>query len=135
MVAHRAGGDDLQAVAVKLFRVERDLIGDDDHLRMAAAIRIETQRAGAAGHDQADVAVLDAVGRERVVDGLGHRLFGDRNFQPDRLGRIPQPFEVLLQAEHFAAVAAHALEHAVAVEQAVIVDADLGVFLVVRACR
>ena len=37
-----------------------------------------------------------------------------------------------LQPEDLAAVAADALEHAVAVEQAVIVDADLGVFFVVE---
>ena len=56
----------------------------------------------------------------------------DGDFQPDGLGRVPQPVEVLGQAEDLAAVAADALEHAVAVEQAVVVDADLGVFLVVE---
>ena len=130
MVAHRAGGDDLQALLVQLLGIERDVIGDDDHLRIAGAVGIEAQRAGAAGDDQADVAVLDAVGRERVVDGLGHRLARHRNFEPDGLGRVPEPIEVLVEAEDLAAVAADALEDAVAVEQAVIVDADLGVFFV-----
>ena len=37
-----------------------------------------------------------------------------------------------LHAEDLAAVAADALEHAVAIEQTVIVDADLGVFLSVK---
>ena len=45
MVANRAGGDDFQAVAVEIFRIELDLVGDDDHLRIAAAIGIEAQRA------------------------------------------------------------------------------------------
>ena len=67
---------------------------------------------------------------QRVVDRLGHRLVRHRDFQPDRLGRLVQPVEVLLEPEDLAAVAAQALEHAVAVEQAVVVDADLGVFLV-----
>ncbi len=43
-----------------------------------------------------------------------------------------KPVQMLLQAKDAAAVAAEAFEHAVAVEQAVIVDADLGVFLVVK---
>ena len=52
--------------------------------------------------------------------------------QPDGLGRIPEPVDMLGQSEDAAAVAAHPLEHAVAVEQTVIVDADLGVFFVVE---
>ena len=45
------------------FGIELNVIGDDDDLRVAALVGIEAQRAGAAGDDQADVAVLDAVGR------------------------------------------------------------------------
>ena len=45
------------------------------------------------------------------------------------LAEFVQPLDVLLEPEDLAAVAAQAFEHAVAVEQAVIVDADLGVFL------
>jgi len=39
---------------------------------------------------------------------------------------------VLVEAEHLASVGADAFEHTVAVEQTVIVDADLRVFLVVQ---
>ena len=53
----------------------------------------------------------------------------------DRLGRVVEPVDVLLEPEDPAGVGADALEDAVAVEQAVIEDADLGVGLVVRACR
>ncbi len=54
----------------------------------------------------------------------------DRDLQPDRLGGIPQPLEVLVQPEDLAAVAPHAFEHAVAIEQPVVEDADRGIFLV-----
>jgi hypothetical protein len=42
---------------------------------------------------------------------------------------------MLFEPKHFAAVAAHPLEHAVAVEQPVIVDADLGVVFVEQLSR
>ena len=35
-------------------------------------IRIEAERAGAAGDHQANVAVLDAVDADRLVDGFAH---------------------------------------------------------------
>ena len=45
------------------------------------------------------------------------------------LAEFVQPVDVLVEAEDLAAVDADAFEDAVAVEQAVVVDADLGVFL------
>ena len=98
----------------------------------AQLVGVEPQGADAAGDDHADVAVLDAVDGQGLLDGLGHFLLAHGDGQPDGLGRIPQPVEVGLQAEDLAAVAADALEDAVAVEQAVVVDADLGVFFVVE---
>ena len=84
----------------------------------------------------ADVAVVDVVGARpcrRPPRPSPACVIGI--VEPDRLGRLPQPLDVLVEPEDLAAVAADALEDAVAVEQAVVVDADLGVFLVVRACR
>ncbi len=43
----------------------------------------------AAGDHHADVAVLDAVDGQRVVDRLGHFGLGHGDFQPDGLGRVP----------------------------------------------
>ena len=57
MVAGRRGRDDLQAVVVQLFRIEADVVGDDDDLRVGRLARIETQAARAPGDDQADVGV------------------------------------------------------------------------------
>ncbi len=132
MVPHHAYGDDLQPLLVQLGRIEGDLVGDDDDLRVAAPVGIEAQRADAPGHHHADVTVLNAVDGQRVLDRLGHLLSGHGDFQPNHFGRVPQAFQVLGHAEHFAGVTADAFEHAVAIKQTVIVDADLGVFFVVE---
>jgi hypothetical protein len=42
---------------------------------------------------------------------------------------------MLLQAKDLAAIAPHALKNAVAIEQAVVIDADLGVGFVVKLAR
>ena len=57
MIASRRGRDDLQAVVVQLFRVEADVVGDDDDLRVGRLARVEAQAAGPAGDDEADVGV------------------------------------------------------------------------------
>ncbi len=132
MISGDADGDDLKALAINLLGIERDVVGDDDHLWARAAVGVQPQRAGAAGDDDADVAVLDTVDRQGLLDGLGHFLAGHGNRQEDGLGRLPEAVEVGLHAEHLAAIAANALEYAIAIEQAVVVDADLGVFLAVE---
>src|SRR5262249_22608752 len=67
-----------------------------------------------------------------VDDRLGHLLPAHGDFEPDAAGAVVKAIDVLLQAEDLAGVDADALEDAVAVEQAVVVDADLGVGLVVE---
>ena len=81
---------------------------------------------------EADVAVLLVVGLDRAGDGLGHLLAAERDFQLDVPGALVEPVDVLAEAEDLAVVNADAFEDAVAVEQAVIVDADLGVGFVVE---
>ena len=68
MVARGAGRDDLQAMLVKLFGVEADLIGNDDDLGVGRFARVEAQAAGAPGDDHADVGVGELVGGERLID-------------------------------------------------------------------
>ena len=46
VVADCAGRDDLQTVGIHLLGIHLDVIGNDDHLRVAAAIGVEAQRAG-----------------------------------------------------------------------------------------
>ena len=97
---------------------------------LAQQVGVEPQRALAARHDQPHVAVLDAVALERLVDRLGHGRPRDRDLQPDRLGGVPQALQMFVQAKDLAAVAAHALEDAVAEQEPVIEDADAGLVLV-----
>ena len=129
MVAHRAGGDDLQAVLVQLGRVEADLVGDDDDLRVGRLARVEAEAARAAGDDDADVASVSLLAATVVDDRLaissrGIGISGGSTWA-DSYSRST----CSLEPEDPAGVDADALEHAVAVEQAVVVDADLGVAL------
>ena len=116
-------------MAVKLFGIKRDIVGDDDHLRITAVVGIEAQRAAAAHDHHADIAVLDAIDGKCLFDGTGHLLLGHGDGQEDGVGRAPEPIEVGLHAEDLAAIAADALENPVAVQRTVIVDADLGILL------
>ena len=98
---------------------------------LLAAVRVQAQRADAARHDQPDVAVANAVPAAGLDDRRHDLRVGHRDLQQDRLGRIEQPVNVLLQLEHPAVVGANALEDAVAVQQPVVEHRNLGVPLVV----
>ena len=135
VIARRCRRDDLQAMLVKLRGVEADLVGDDDDLRIGRLPGVEAQAAGAPGDDDADVGIRELVGGQRVDDGVGHLLAGHGDLEMDGLGRFIQPVDMLLEPEDAARVGADALEDAVAVEQTVVEDADLGVGLRRRACR
>src|SRR5205085_6708172 len=63
------------------------------------------------------------------------RLPRHRNLEPDGLGRVPQSIEMLLDAKDLSAIAAQSLKDSVAVQKAMIVDADLRVFFVVQLAR
>ena len=62
---------------------------------------------------------------------MGHLLPRHGDFQADAAGAVVKPLHMLGEAEDLALIDPDALEDAVAVEQAVVVDADLGVRLVV----
>ena len=120
----RGRGHDPQAPFVELAGIEADRVGDHDHLRMGGAIGVEAERSRAARDDEADIAIGEFVGGERVVDRLGHRLLRHRDFQRDRPGAVPEAVEVRFHPEHPARVAPHPLEDAVAVKEPMIEDAD-----------
>src|SRR5690606_9444201 len=103
---------------------EPDLVGDADDAGPGAELRVQPQRALAARHDQADVAVDDLVGLDALALDLDHFLARNRDRQSDLPGALPQPVHVLAQLEDAPAIDADALEHTVPVEQAVVVDAD-----------
>ena len=86
--------------------------------------RVDAEIARTARDDEADVAVADLVptaGLDDDVADLGVRL---RDLEADRLGGVEQPVDVAFELEDAAVVGADALEDAVAVEQAVVEDAD-----------
>jgi hypothetical protein len=92
-----------------------------------ATARIQAERADAARDNEADVAVAQFVGANRLDCGLHQFGVRQRNFQQNRLGGIKQPVNVFLQFEHAAIVGADALEHAVAVKQTVVEHGHFGV--------
>ncbi len=78
----------------------------------------------------ADVGVGELVVSERVDDRRGHLLAFHRDLEMNALGRFVEAIDVLLEPEDPARVGPDPLEDAVAVEQAVIEHADLGVGLI-----
>src|SRR5205807_2151606 len=90
------------------------------------------QRAGAAGDDQADVSVLLIVDANGLVDRLGHFFAAHRDFEPDGPGALVEAIDVLLETKDLAVVNAYALEDAIAVKEAMVVDADLRIVPIVQ---
>src|SRR5262249_42872298 len=131
MAADEGRGDDLHALVVRPLRIEADVIDDDDDLRWSVAlVGVDAEAAGAAGDDGAYVALHLLVGLDGA-QGLLHHLVGSPgDLEEDVFGALVEAFDVFGQAEDLAGVDADALEDAVAVEQAVVVDADLRVGLV-----
>ncbi len=68
---------------------------------------------------------MDVVPAACLEDDVRHLLLRVRDLQVDGLGRVVQPFEVAVQFEDSAVVRADSFEYAVAVEEAVVEDADL----------
>ena len=120
---------DPQPLLVELPRVEADRVGDHDHLRVLRAVGIETEAAGTAGDDQPHIAIDELIGGQRVVHRLRDNILRQWNLQADCAGAGPEPVEVGVKPEDPAGVAPQALEHTVSVEQAMVEDADLGLFL------
>src|SRR5262245_21543257 len=93
---------------------------------MPAAAGIDSEIAGSARHDEPDVAVLDVVAAARLDDDVADLGLRVRNVEPDRLRRVEEPLDVAFELEYAPVVGADALEDAVAVEKAVVEDADAG---------
>jgi hypothetical protein len=75
------GRDDFQAVLVQLFRVEADVIGDDDDLGIGGLARIEAKAACAARDDHADVGVDELVKRQSFIDRGRHLVALHRDLE------------------------------------------------------
>ena len=134
----RVGADapprgDLRADAVALAllaEVGAPLPAGDRHVDRRLE-RVEAHLAVAAVDDRADVAGAQAVARHQLERGRAQLLGRVGHRHVVQLGRAQQALDVLGVAEHRRAelgvVAAHAVEHARAVVQAVRQDVDLGV--------
>jgi hypothetical protein len=125
VVAHSRGADHLHALLVEFLGVELDLVGDDDQAGGLTGERVEAECADAAGDHESDVAVMDAVGLHRRLDGADQVLLAHRDRQTDGASGVEQPPDVRLHLEHSLVVDANPFEHAVAVQQAVIENGDL----------
>src|SRR5207245_928551 len=108
-------------------RLSRDAgLRDDDQLRSTLAFsRIESEIPFAPRDDRPDVPLMDVVPAACLEDDVRHLVFRVRDLQVDGLGGVVQPFEVAVQFEDSAVVRAGSFEYAVAVEEAMIEDADL----------
>ena len=115
MVTRRCDRHDLHALLVQAWRVKLDLVGDDDHLRVGAAVGVQAKRAGAPGDDQPNVAVGDAVSAAGLHRGIHQLLMRHRDVEQDGLGGIKKAVDVFLELEYPAVIGADALEHPVAV--------------------
>src|SRR5262249_33434963 len=106
-----------------------DVVDDDDDLRIARLARIETKIAGAARDDQTNVAPAGIRG-DRTIDRVHHLLAIHRNLESNSAGTFVEPIDVLAEPKDLTVVDADAFEHSIAVKQAVVVNADLGIRLV-----
>src|SRR5690606_32771304 len=105
--------NDRQARLVQLLRVEGDLVGDADDAGLLALARVQAQVPVAAGDDEADVGVGEAVGLHGAIHGLGELLAAVWDLEADAPGGVPEALEVCLLLEDLAVVGADALEDAV----------------------
>jgi hypothetical protein len=133
MIADGGSRDQLQSRLVVFGRIQRDVICDDDDLRIGRLEGVEPQRARAACDHQSDVGIDQPVALERFQDVPFHLLLGNRDLQANGPRGFVQAVDVLPKPKDFSGVAAHAFEHPVAVEQPVVVDADFGVFFIVKS--
>ncbi len=132
MIPNHRCGDDGHSLFVHFLRIHIDRVGDHDHRRDRAFRGIQPEIADAARDDQPDVAILEAVGIDGFFHRRANRIARDRDRKSDRFGRREEPVQVLFAFENPPVVDANAFEYAVAVKQTVVVDADLGVGLIVK---
>src|SRR5262245_35459837 len=93
---------------------------NDYHARIRALLRVQTQVANSACHDQTNVTVTQMILPDRFKQRLRHFLPGHWNFEANRTRRIPKTLQMLFQAKHSAVVKTYALENSIAIKQTMI---------------
>ena len=90
------------------------------------------KRAHAAGHNQADVGILQLVGADGCDGGLAQLGVRHGDVEQQGVRGIKQTLNVFLELEHAAIVGADAFKNAVTVEQAVVEDRHFGIAFAVK---
>ena len=104
-------GDDREALLVELLGVKLDAVGDDeDRGAVLALAHVEAEVADAARDDEADVGVLEAVEADGLDDRLLDLLDRHRELQQDRVRRLIEALEMVVETEDAAVVDADAFE-------------------------
>ena len=124
--------DHPEPLLVQILGVELHLVHDADHRRALAVGRVEAELAHAPRHHEADVRVPPPVAPDRFDHHAGHRVDRHRDLERDGVRRFIQTVEVLAETKDATVVDADPLEHAVAVEEAVIEDRDLRLVAIVE---
>src|SRR5262249_12964106 len=99
VIADRADRYNLHAVFVDFGRVQRNVVHDDDDLRIARFARIQAEIAGPGGDDQADVTVALIVCFDRAGNRLHHLFTMKGDFELDAPGSLIEPIDVFAQTE------------------------------------
>ena len=131
VVDRRRGRERHETLVVAVLGPQLDRVDDADDGRLGALAGVEPQVAHPARDQEADVGVVEPALRDRLFHQPVQRRLRHRNLDPHALGRGVQAAEVLGETEHAAVVHPDALEHAVAVQQAVVEHRDFGARAVV----
>ena len=124
----RREGD--QALLVAVGGPQRDRVHDTNDRGLGAFARIESQIPDAAGYEEPDVGILEPAFPHGLFHEARHGVFGQRYVDPHPFRRGIEPIEVLGEPEDAPVVDTNPLEHAVAVQQAVVEHRHPGVRLV-----
>ena len=103
--------------------------GDYEDRGARAQRRIQSEVAASARDHQAHIAIVELILADGFQDRLDQAGLFQRNFEADGLCGIVKTIDVLRQAEYPAVIEPDALKDAVAIEQTMIEDRNLGFFL------
>src|SRR5215470_7380247 len=100
--------------------IKSDRRHDDDHTRIFALLRIQTQIANSTRNDQTNVPVTQMILSDCFKQRVRHFLSGHGNLEANRTRRIPKTLQVLFQAKNPTVIKTYPLENSIAIEQTMI---------------
>ena len=114
------------AIPIQLFGIQLNFVGDNEGAGRGTSKRMKPERADPASEYQTNVAVGDSIRFHRFSNGILDLFEIVGRYQMDQRRRFEHPCEVRLQFEDAATVGPNSLKTAVAIEQTMIEDRDLG---------